>query len=166
MDWKSVTRKWKPYFEKYKFVLLILAVGIFLMALPQSQNRQPVEINTTETPQVDTSDKLEEILSQIEGVGKVRVLLTERSGAETVYQTDTDSQISGETQDLRVQTVVVTGADRAQQGLVKSVVPPVYLGAIIVCQGGDTPVVKLSVVEAVSAVTGIPADRITVLKMK
>ena len=166
MDWKSVSKRCKRYFEKYKFVLLILAAGVFLMALPQGQSRQSVEINTAEIQQVDTGDELEEILSHIEGVGRVRVLLTERTGAKTVYQTDTDGQMSGETEDLRVQTVVVTGADRAQQGLVKSVVPPVYLGAIIVCQGGDMPVVKLSVVEAVSAVTGIPADRITVLKMK
>ena len=40
------------------------------------------------------------------------------------------------------------------------------VGAIIVCQGGDSPTVRLNIVEAVSNVTGIGSDRITVLKMK
>ena len=50
--------------------------------------------------------------------------------------------------------------------MVRTIVPPVYLGAIIVCQGGDSPAVRLAVVEAVSNVTGIGSDRITVEKMK
>ncbi len=166
MDWTSVTQKYKSLFDKYKYVLLILAVGVFLMALPKGKTSQLAESNVTEVSIEDPGEKLEEILSQIEGVGKVRVLLTERTGAETVYQMDRDDRVSGDAEDNRIQTVIVTGADRSQQGLIKSVIPPVYLGAVIVCQGGDMPVVKLSVVEAVSAVTGIPADRITVLKMK
>ena len=46
------------------------------------------------------------------------------------------------------------------------VLSPTYLGAVIVCQGGDSPTVKLAIVEAVSNATGLSADKITVLKMK
>ena len=43
---------------------------------------------------------------------------------------------------------------------------PVYQGAIILCQGADSPSVRLAITQAVSKVTGLPTDRIAVLKMK
>ena len=41
---------------------------------------------------------------------------------------------------------------------------PTYRGALVVCQGGDRAEVRLAVTEAVAALTGLPADRITVAK--
>ncbi|MBQ2412882.1 MAG: hypothetical protein II313_05605, partial [Anaerotignum sp.] len=112
------------------------------------------------------TENLENILGQIAGVGKVKVLITEANGAETVYQTDENRSLSQDSENLKVETVIVKNADREDTGLIRFVSPPVYLGAIIVCEGGDSPTVKLSIVQAVSNVTGIPSDRITVLKMK
>ena len=114
----------------------------------------------------DFYEELEEILAQIAGVGKVRVMLTEVAGSETIYQTDEDRNQSSDSESLRSETVLVSDSDRTEKGLVRTIVPPVYLGAIIVCQGGDSPVVRLSIVQAVSNVTGIGTDRITVVKMK
>lgn len=167
MERLEISAKVKELFGKYKYVLLILAVGIILMSLPEGQ-RKPVQ---QETPAVqpesaNRTEELEDILGHIAGVGKVRVLLTEAAGAETVYQTDEDRSTASDSDRLRVETVIVSNASREEQGLVRSITPPVYLGAIIVCQGGDSPTVRLSIVEAVSNVTGISSDRITVLKMK
>ena len=41
---------------------------------------------------------------------------------------------------------------------------PVYRGALVVCDGGDEARVKLAVTEAVTALTGLSADRVTVAK--
>ena len=41
-----------------------------------------------------------------------------------------------------------------------------YCGAVIVAEGGEDPTVALALTRAVSAVTGLGADRITVMKMK
>lgn len=163
MDRVVLQQKAGAFFAKYKFVALILLLGIVLMSLPASA--EPAEtVQPTEAvlEQPDISDELSAILSQIEGVGKVRVMLTQATGPETVYQTDEDSSSDS----VRVETVIITDENRAQNGLVKTVTPATYLGAIIVCQGADRPSVKLSVVQAVANVTGISADRITVLKMK
>lgn len=163
MDWMTIRDKAAQAFHKYKYVLLVLALGFVLMSLPDA----PVETedkNTEETvsQQISTADALESILAQIEGVGRVQVLLTEAVGPETVYQTDEDS--SGDS--VRIETVIISGADRGEQGLVRRVDPPVYLGAVVVCQGADRPAIQLAVVEAVANATGISTDRITVLKMK
>lgn len=167
MDRLEINRKLKEYFGKYKYVLLILTVGILLMSLPEREQQvASKEIPVTASPPATKAEELEEILGQISGVGKVRVMLTEAEGAQTVYQTDEDRSRTSDSENLRLQTVIVSGSDREERGLVRSITPPVYLGAIIVCQGGDSPAVKLSIVEAVSNVTGISSDRITVLKMK
>lgn len=167
MDRIDVRGKLKELFGKYKYVLLILALGIILMSLPEKDS-QPVQQETvvTQSDPATKAEELEDILSQIAGVGKVKVLLTEAYGAETVYQTDTDRSSTTDSESVRVETVIITDSGREEQGLVRTVTPPVYLGAIIVCQGGDQPSVRLSIVEAVSNVTGIGSDRITVLKMK
>ena len=167
MDWMSVTGKIRTLAGRYKYVLLILLAGILLMSLPEARE-EPIKPDAPlpETGSRSISEELEEILSQIDGVGKVRVMLTEAAGSETIYQTDEDRNHSSDAEDLRVETVIISGSDRTEKGLVRTIVPPVYLGAIIVCQGGDSPVVRLSVIQAVSNVTGIGTDRITVVKMK
>ena len=153
--------------EKYKYAAIILIIGILMMLLPKPvsediQDEQPCQQSET----VSRSEELEDILGQISGVGKIKVLITEADGAETVYQTDENRSVSQGTENTRIETIVVKNADKGESGLIRSVSPPVYLGAIVVCEGGNSPTVKLSIVQAVSNVTGIPSDRITVLKMK
>lgn len=153
--------------EKYKFAAIILIIGIFMMLLPKSvekdvQHEQPLQ----QSEPVSRVAELENILGQISGVGKVKVLLTEAYGAETVYQTDEICSVSQDTENTKIETIIVKNTDKGETGLIRTVSPPVYLGAIIVCEGGDSPTVKFSIVQAVSNVTGIPSDRITVLKMK
>lgn len=163
----DITAKAKELFDKYKFVLAVLGIGILLMLIPDNDNTQvPPVPSEPRTATVSRAEELENILSQMSGVGKIKVLLTESDGAQTIYQTDEDRTQSADSESVRVQTVIVTNSGREEVGLIRSVTPPVYLGAIIVCQGGDNPSVKLAVVQAVSNVTGIPSDRITVLKMK
>ena len=163
----DITAKAKELFDKYKFVLAVLGIGILLMLIPDNDKTQAPPVPTEQhTATVSRAEELENILGQMYGVGRIKVLLTESDSAQTIYQTDEDRSQSADSENIRVQTVIVTNSGREEVGLIRSVTPPVYLGAIIVCQGGDNPSVKLAVVQAVSNVTGIPSDRITVLKMK
>lgn len=166
MDRMTVLVKAKVLFDKYKYVALVLLLGVFLMMLPGSKEEdEPVNINEPQQ-QCDLSSELENILSNIEGVGRVDVLLTQSKGAETIYQTDEDRNISSDSESIRTETVIISGTDRGEYGLVRQENPPGYRGALIVCEGADRPSVRLAVVEAVASITGIPSDRITVLKMK
>lgn len=96
----------------------------------------------------------------------MRVMLTVAKGPETVYQNDVDADSGEQTSANRQKTVVVAGTDRREEGLVRQVNPPVYQGAVILCQGADRASVRLAIVEAVSCATGLGADRISVQKMK
>ncbi len=155
----------KALAEKYRPVLLVVLLGVVLMLWPTGAEKQSQEpVATVQQPALE--NQLEEILSQLAGAGKVRVLLTQDSGEQTIYQQNESRQTGTNTQDYKQDTVTVSGADRQQQGLVRYVNAPVYRGAVVVSQGGDNPAVRLAIVNAVSSVTGLASNRITVLKMK
>ena len=165
MDQLEKPGRIKEFFIKYRYVILVVLLGVALMCFPTGKKKaaEPIPVNEAEsTVERELEDALAHILSQIKGAGKVEVLLTEASGAETMYQSDTHTGSDTGRED----TVIISGSDRSQTGLVRQVNPPSYMGAIVVCQGADSASVRLAIVQAVSSVTGLGADHITVLKMK
>lgn len=166
MDLKSLQIKVKTLIYKYRYAALVLCVGILLMCIP-AKSKQSVKQETEPMEQtVSVSQELADILSSIAGAGNVRVLLTLASGEETIYQTDHSISDTDTGNTTQVDTVTVTDAQRNQTGLIRQINPPIYQGAIIVCQGADRPAVQLAIVNAVSRVTGLSSDHISVLKMK
>ena len=159
----------KKAWDKYKYVALVALVGAVLLLWPEgggssaaaesgsSQEDVAARLEATET-------KMEEILSKISGVGRVQVMLTADSNggrllAEDVEESRQDSGASSRS----TETVVVDGA-QGETPVVKRTWYPTYRGALVVCQGGDQAAVRLAVTEAVMALTGLSADRVTVAK--
>ncbi len=166
MDWMSLKEKLALFANKYKYVFLILLAGIVLMLIPSKKENQTVQTPTQAVVETeDISSQLQQILSKMSGVGRVEVLLTVASGEKVIYQYDQDIS-NGETGSSRLDTVIITDSDRSESGLVQQINPPIYQGAIIVCQGADNISVRLNIIEAVAKVTGLGTDRISVLKMK
>ena len=164
MDWPTLKIKLWALVKEYRYAVIILVIGLVLMLMP-SGGRDKVEEPTLGHTQEKTDpleERLGEVLSAVQGAGRVKILLTEARGERTVYQTDTQERTDALTED----TVIITGSDRSQQGLICQQIPPQYLGAVIVCQGADKAAVRLALVEAVSDATGLSTDAITVLKMK
>lgn len=158
----------KALIGKYKHAILVLLIGLGLMLLPAGARTVPVpeEAIPVQTEEADLESRLSAILSRVSGAGEVEVLLTVRTGGETLYQTDENTD-SGETASRNsVSTVIVEDESHRELGLVRRTDPPVYQGAVVLCQGADNPAVKLAMVEAVSCATGLGADQIKVVKMK
>ena len=112
--------------------------------------------------------EMEDILGRIQGGGEVQVLLTVESDGERQLAQDSELSYSGSTAapedySRSSQTVLVDDGS-AEAPVVTRTVYPTYRGALVVCQGGDRADVKLAVTEAVAALTGLSADRITVAK--
>jgi stage III sporulation protein AG len=167
MDMKLSMEKCGQLVRKYRYPILILAIGILLMCFAgKKEESAPVTQSVTAPAQMDLGKELCDILSKIKGAGKVQVLLTVAASETTIYQYDQDTSSTAESNTVRKETVIITDSDRNQQPLITQIKPPVYRGAIIVCQGGDNPQIRLAIVEAVSRATGLGADSISVLKMK
>lgn len=162
--WAKSIPKW---LTKYRYPLVILLIGLFLFSLP-GRKEEPSQSTThsESVTQPDTGQSLTQILGQIKGVGKVKVMLTILEGEKTLYQSDEDVSNGENNSSIRQETIILSDSNRNQQALISQILAPKYLGAVIVCQGADDPSVKWAVVEAVSKATGLGADRISVLKMK
>ena len=107
---------------------------------------------------------MENVLAQIEGAGEVALILTLKSGMEEVYAVDAEYTQDRERVTERITTVLRTGAGSAKDPVVARYDYPVFQGALVVCEGGDDPTVRLSITKAVSALTGLGADKITVCR--
>lgn len=160
MDISKIRLKASDFVKKYRFPLIVLLLGIGLMAIPKWNTIEKQTPNTVLSEPANQTADLERILSHIDGVGKVKLMLTMDTGQITVYQSDKSDG------GLRQETVIITDSDRNQQGLIQHIRYPKYRGAVVICQGAADPAVRLAVVEAVADATGLGADRISVLKMK
>ena len=168
MDIGNLRVKTLDFVKKYRYVILVLLIGIGLMAIPigSKETAQEEQPSTMQTDFADPTAQLTQVLKQIRGVGDVKLLLTLDAGAKTVYQTDQQSSSGGDSTSLRLETVIISDSQRADQGLVQQIIAPQFRGAVVVCQGADDAAVRLAVVEAVSDATGLRTDRISVVKMK
>lgn len=165
MDWLKHKQNGLGYLKKYRVIVLVIISGLLLMWMPEKEDQQIPVLEEVKTQQ-NLQKSLKEILSLVHGAGKVEVLLTEKTGAQTLYQTDVDLSWGETSEERQNRTVMVRNSAREEDGLVKQINPPILQGAVVVCQGGDDPKVKLAIVEAVTRATGLPSSCVSVLKMK
>lgn len=159
--------------KKFKYPALVLALGAVLLLWP-GREQKPAEVPAAEPEPVAEAQttqaveqQLSRLLSRIEGAGQVEVMLSLQAGEQTVWQTDESGTEGTESAGAsHSRTTVLVSQDGGQSGLAVQQLCPQYRGAIIACQGADSAAVRLSLVNAVAALTGLPADQITVVKMK
>ena len=155
--------------RQYRYVLLVAAAGLLLLLWPGGGPRQEAGDAPAQSGQgegfslEELEGRLEDALSRVEGAGEVSVLLTVEQGVEQVLATDQRLEQGEGTADREEETVVISGQS-GEQAVVLSQRGPVFQGALVVCPGGDDPAVRLTLTQAVSALTGLGADRITVCK--
>lgn len=92
---------------------------------------------TTYSTQIESD--LQTVISQIKGVGKTEVLLTMENSVEYVYLDD--------------------NATKTKE------VEPIIRGVLVVCEGGDDPVVVERVTEAVTKALNISTAKVCITKL-
>lgn len=155
--------------EQYKFVLLVLLAGLLLLLLPTGSGTKTVPEGGTDPPELSfdlegLEEKLARTLSQVEGAGKVSVVLTVKAStrqvlAQNIQTTDQDGGM-----EERRDTVVISQGTGKESAVPLQQIYPQFQGALVVCPGGEIPDVRLKLVEAVSALTGLGADKISICK--
>lgn len=168
VQWKppEAEKIWK-LLDKYKYVLLLILAGLVLLLWPAGGEEPPVQESASgAAEQFDLAaleEKLAKTLSQVEGAGKVTVTLTVKSGLEQVPLTDRSTSVSERGNSVEEKTVVISTGS-GQEAVIRLQRGPVFQGAVVVSQGGDRAEVRLLLTQAVAALTGLGADRITVCK--
>lgn len=167
MELKKSVYKLYEILKKYKYLFLVLVIGFVLMAIPSAKQNvtQTNESPKPETSLADFENRLSEILSKVDGAGNVMLMLTIAEGEEIKYQSDEKIDEGDTKSNINRETIIITDSERNQNGLIRQVNPVIYQGAVVVCQGADNPVVRLAIVDAVSKLTGLSSNNISVLKM-
>ena len=148
--------KWLEGLKKYRLAALAALLGIVLMLLPGGNAEAEPTAGRPDAEAFDrgaVQEEMENILRAIDGVGELAQDTTaERSGSEDMKR--------------KSETVVVGTGGGTQEVVVTNRVYPRYVGALVVCEGGGSAGVRLAVTQAVSALTALPSDKITVLQGK
>ena len=140
MSGKQKTEGVRRIWDKYKFVALVALAGAVLLLWPGGDGKTAERASPQAAALVEAElqQEMEDILGRIQGVGEVQVLLTVESDGERQLAQDSELSYSGS-------TAAPEDYSRSSQTV-------------------DRADVKLAVTEAVAALTGLSADRITVAK--
>jgi stage III sporulation protein AG len=176
--------------RRAKLTVILLLVGLVLLVSTAPERKptvqslaEPVMRSTSEEDWSDFQTRLERslagTLTQIAGVGEVRVLLT-MDGPRREYlanqtkevRTTVESDRAGVERQIteeRTTTQYVLVADDNRKGEQPIVVqegrPPIR-GVLVIADGARDPRVRLDILRAVETVLGVPAHRIEVMPRK
>lgn len=164
----QLAEKAKEVMGKNRLIWLIILAGVILLALPAGGKEEERTEGSAPPAEAfdlaETEARLSQALSKVKGAGEVTVVLTVEHGPRRVLAEDVsrDSADGGR----RTQTVVIAQGGGQQEAVTVQEVSPRYQGAFLVCEGAGDPEVRLALTQAVSALTGLGADKISISQGK
>lgn len=139
-----------------------------------SANTNIIEESNKETAvNNDLEARLTDILSNISGVGEVKVLITyaETSEVNPVYNEDSQESVTEETDTSGGKRVISSETNKKEvvysenSIITKSITSPQIQGAVIIARGANNSKVKSDIIQAVAAATGLSTYKIQVFEM-
>lgn len=122
-------------------------------------------------------EELEDVLSRISGVGQVKVLVTYSETSEVVpmynekytesktQETDTNGGVRTIQQTDNSKEIIYEEQTSGKNPITKKVILPKIEGAIVIAQGANNTNIKVNIIQAVEAVTGLPTHKVQVFEM-
>ncbi|MCC8100812.1 MAG: stage III sporulation protein AG, partial [Clostridiales bacterium] len=133
----------------------------------------------TEELTTELEERLARILSQVEGIGETRVMITLKSDGKKVVEKDTEqsegkeentdesgSSSSSEQSSSGESTIYEKASDGSEAPFVSENLAPEILGVLVIAQGADDSLIVTEITEAVMALFSVEAHKIKVMKME
>lgn len=153
---KLSLKKVKP--EYLIIVCAAVAVAIlFFSSFAKSEQKSDYGVNEY-VSMLET--KLSDRLSELDGAGKVKVIISVKSGLKS--EIATEKQVSGIGGEKTTETPVLVSG----KPLVLGEIYPEICGVIIMAKGASDVRVKLSLITAAQTFLDVTSDKIQVLPMK
>lgn len=164
--------KWKfNFFEKIKSdkktrvlttIVLVIIVAVFaVVCLKSEKGGTEQTVDAVGLYVSGLESRLEKTLSEIDGAGKVSVVITVSSGMETVLavkktETEKNGIIEREETPILVNGKTVTVTEKY----------PEITGVLIVCEGADNIITLSKIQNAVTSVLGVKLNKVEILARK
>lgn len=164
-------------------VFLLGIAGILLIGLssllPRGEKaaEKASALEEAKTYASQLEERLQSILEQMDGVGTARVMVTLENGYQNVYAKsekvnndvlqDIRAEDEKKTQEKQVteQTYVLVDGAGGKVPLVTARLEPEVKGVVVVCEGGDDPLVVRKVVDTVKVALNLSSSRISVSRL-
>ena len=166
MDFKNIIKKLKSGHNSY--LIIIILVGVVFMLFPADSEKTNKTAVKNEEITLNYQKELEDILSQISGVGDVKVMVTYSSSFEksVAYEKnsnknekkDGDNTVINETSS-KTNVVLSSG----EPFVVKEIYPEIQ-GVVVVAQGADDVLVKQNITNAVTTALNVAPHKVCVVK--
>ncbi len=179
---------WKKWDKSQWTILILTGVLLMVIAIPtgdkQKEGKDPEPLPQAAEEEVGAEDyaqgleqKLEAVLSRIDGAGRVEVMITLEDAGESVVEKDTVGEVSDrqesdsagasrtERDTKTTRETVYAEGDSKKTPFVGKEKTPKIAGVLVVAQGGENTMVKQNISEAVMALFQIEVNRIKVVKM-
>lgn len=176
------------------FIILLIITIIIINIIWKGDTTSSKQENSTNSKQLASSDqnvvtqntsendneleeKLEEILSKIQGVGDVNVFINYSESNEIIAMYNENSKIStteetdtsGGTRKIEEtdiqKDIIFNEEDGNKTPITQKVVNPKIEGAIVTAKGANDANTKTNIIQAVEAVTGLASHKIQVFEM-
>lgn len=137
-------------------LILLLGISLIIVSIPSGKTKKNTQ-STETTAKEDSTDlyvkkqerRLVNALKHVEGVGKVKVMITVNSSKEAVVNKDSPYEQSSSEKEKTVkedeQTVLVEEDGKKVPYVIKEV-EPVVEGVVVVAQGGGNDIIKNQIV--------------------
>ena len=160
--------------KKSLIVIITGVIGVILLVISelipreskeksQSDERNTVSISYSDYEK-DVEQRLESLISKIDGAGSVSVMVTLDCTVESVYAQEQKETI-GENHSSENEYVIIKNSD-GESGILLKTTQPQVRGVAVVCSGGGSAVVRQNITDTVTAVLGISAARVNISAMK
>lgn len=149
-----------------KWLVWVGIIGLVLIGLteilPEREDADTALSTITETQVEEALERrITALLTQVEGVGQCRVMVTLESGSRSVYATDSAVTASGTSEQ-----VLTVDTDTGPVGLLLTRIQPTVKGVAVVCQGGGDPAVCQSITDLIATTFHISERRVCIAKQK
>lgn len=179
--------KLRTFWKKLKgikhieIIIGVIIIAIMLVAYSGFVNTSKTtkgkeKVVTTSANEFDysyTEQRLAKVLQDIDGVGQVQVMITydgtaEKVTANTISISTVTNNTSGNStcNTSKTESPVIINNNGSSSPYILKEIAPNITGIIIVAEGADKPVVKLSIMRACQTILQVNASNIEIFTMK
>ncbi len=149
--------------------LIVAVIGIYLSGTEKNTKTNTEEKTVSQNNTDVYEEKLKAVLSEINGAGKVDVMITYNSSSEIITANTTtvssdktnSSDRSAESKNETVSPVLINQSGTTTPLIVKEILPDVK-GVIVIAEGADDIKVRLNLVNAVCTALAVDADKVEI----
>lgn len=172
---------------RLKLVVTLGLLGMALIAISQflpEKKPQPdsaTAVFTSADYAAQLEERLTSLIGDMDGAGRVRVMITLANAGETVYAQEETRNVDKQAEEVPAEQatattkvekenieqryILVEGENGRREALVKTQIEPRVQGVVVLCDGAGNPVVEQSITHVVTTALNVSTTRVAVVKI-